>query len=57
VDVIDFGILMSYWGNTKNLVLKNKKRIDLNNDKYVNEIDAGIMLSCWNSLASRECYE
>jgi hypothetical protein len=41
VNSVDFGILMSYWGNT------SKPKADLNQDGYVNSVDFGIMMSEW----------
>ncbi len=42
VNVMDFGILLSSWGNT------SKPPADLNRDGNVNETDLGILLSNWS---------
>jgi hypothetical protein len=41
VNSVDFGIMMSYWGNT------SKPKADLNQDGTVNSVDFGIMMSGW----------
>jgi hypothetical protein len=41
VNSVDFGILMSYWGNS------TKPAADMNQDSAVNSVDFGIMMSQW----------
>jgi hypothetical protein len=41
VNSVDFGILMSYWGNA------TRPAADINQDSAVNSVDFGIMMSQW----------
>jgi len=43
INSVDFGILMSFWGNT------TKPPADMNQDGFVNSPDFGIMMSQWGS--------